>query len=399
MDKRTSEFRVTRTTSLDPFWFYPRDGNGVYGEEFWKEAVRTRVAPGFGVYNHRCLPVTAAQFYNVKGWGPILQTLMAGIHDKNSPLYIFHDYGQSLLHYIYHFAFPPWAKHIKLTVPAEYFGRSKNDLSHPLICYNDRQYKPNILLHHPSTSVGPQGFVAFAKCGKVYFPPPMDLNVNMMPIVFGDKSSLPPVLHGYYNLIEELPYMRDDVGKVGYLTVHESFVEAGKSQRRPGIHIESPGVFKKTKPNTTSFTPAEESFHLTEPTLTDWGRGKFYGPDLYEGGIYFASSVDNSTEIWDALVDKNVPGIVHRYGDCEHLRRFLGPGTKLRAGELVWMTDCTPHEALILDEPVYRQFFRVVGPQISHWYANHSTPNPLVPLPEHIIVVRGNKFAPQSLEK
>jgi hypothetical protein len=179
----------------------------------------------------------------------------------------------------------------------------------------------------------------------------------------------------------------------------ESTNHAGKSQRRPGIHIESPGVFKKTKPNTTSFTPAEESFHLTEPTLTDWGRGKFYGPDLYEGGIYFASSVDNSTEIWDALVDKNVPGIVHRYGDCEHLRRFLGPGTKLRAGELVWMTDCTPHEALILDEPVYRQFFRVVGPQISHWYANHSTPNPLVPLPEHIIVVRGNKFAPQSLEK
>jgi hypothetical protein len=103
--------------------------------------------------------------------------------------------------------------------------------------------------------------------------------------------------------------------------------------------------------------------------------------------------VDNSSEIWDALVDKNVPGIVDHFGGCEHLRRNLGHGTKLRAGELVWMTDCTPHETLILDEPVYRQFFRVVGPQISHWYASHSTPNPLIPLPEHITVIHGDKFA------
>lgn len=114
------------------------------------------------------------------------------------------------------------------------------------------------------------------------------------------------------------------------------------------------------------------------------------------GGIYFASSVDNSSEIWDALVDKRIPGIVGPYGDCEHLRGIIGPGTKLKAGELVWMTDCTPHEALVLDEPVYRQFFRVVGPQISHWYARHSTPNPLVPLPEHVIVVQEDKFASNS---
>ena len=36
-----------------------------------------------------------------------------------------------------------------------------------------------------------------------------------------------------------------------------------------------------------------------------------------------------------------------KHGGCESLRRYVGPGTKLMAGELVWMTDRTPHEALV----------------------------------------------------
>jgi hypothetical protein len=119
-----SVLRVTRTTSLEPFWSYPSDDNGVYGEEFWKEAVRTRVTPGYGRDCDDRLPATAAEFFNVKGGGPILQTLLAGIHDKNSPLYFFCEHGPSLLQHIYHFVFPPWARHIKLTVPAEFIGRS-----------------------------------------------------------------------------------------------------------------------------------------------------------------------------------------------------------------------------------------------------------------------------------
>ena len=189
--------------------------------------------------------------------------------------------------------------------------------------------------------------------------------------------------------------MRDDIGKVGYLTVHESYVDVGHGQRREGLHIESPGVFTDgdddddddddpQNTNTAAFTPGVEH---------PWGMGVFYGPDRYEGGIYIASSVSNTCEVWDALVDRTVPGIVDQHGGCEHLRGILGhQGTKLQAGELVWMTDCTPHEALPQERSGYRQFFRVVTPYVSHWYADHSTPNPNVPLPDHVQVIQGSKF-------
>ena len=107
-----------------------------------------------------------------------------------------------------------------------------------------------------------------------------------------------------------------------------------------------------------------------------------------------ASTVANTSEVWDALVDKSVKGIVDRHGGCEHLRPLLGQSKKLEANELIWMTDCTPHEALPQTESGYRQFFRVVTSRISHWFADHSTPNPLVPLPSNVVLVRGNKFEP-----
>ena len=100
----------------------------------------------------------------------------------------------------------------------------------------------------------------------------------------------------------------------------------------------------------TSFAPAIEH---------DWGIGMFFGPDRYDGGIYMASSVAGTSEVWNALVDSRVPGLVDRHGGCEHLRSFIGEGIKLEAGELIWMTDCTPHEALPQEASGYRQFFRV----------------------------------------
>ena len=91
-------------------------------------------------------------------------------------------------------------------------------------------------------------------------------------------------------------------------------------------------------------------------------------------------------------MDSSVPGIVDKGGGCEYLRPWLGKGTKLQAGELVWMTDRTPHEALPQSTSGNRQFFRLVMPYVNHWYADHSTPNPNVPLPEHVKVIHGNKF-------
>ena len=67
--------------------------------------------------------------------------------------------------------------------------------------------------------------------------------MSMMPFILGDRESLPSYLTCYFLLIEQCPYMKDDLGKVGYLTVHESYVDVGEAQRREGLHIESPGIF------------------------------------------------------------------------------------------------------------------------------------------------------------
>jgi hypothetical protein len=238
-------------------------------------------------------------------------------------------------------------------------------------------------LHYAESSPIATGFVAFSKCGRVEFPEPMDRNVNMLPFIFGDMDSLPDNLKCYHDLIEKCPYMKDEIGKVGYLTVHESYVDATKAQRREGLHIESPGIFSDEETRQAEFTPGLEH---------EWGQGVFFGPDRYEGGIFMASSISNNSEVWDALVDKNVPEIVDKHGGCEQLWSIIGPGTKLNGGDLIWMTDRTPHEALPQESSGYRQFFRVVTPYISHWYADHSTSNPKVPLPDHVKVIHGSKF-------
>eukprot|EP01083_Nonionella_stella_P047242 126440_1 len=109
-----------------------------------------------------------------------------------------------------------------------------------------------------------------------------------------------------------------------------------------------------------------------------------------------ASSVSDTSRIYDALVDNTVQDIVDEHGGCEYMRPLMEhAGTNLRAGELVWMTDRTPHEALPQDVNMagHRTFFRVVTSEISHWFALHSTPNPTVPLPKDVVVVNTNKFA------
>ena len=60
----------------------------------------------------------------------------------------------------------------------------------------------------------------------------------------------------------------------------------------------------------------------------------------------------------------------------------------------------TPHESLALKQSSFRQFFRLVTSQVSLWYSNHSTPNPLgvVPDPGVTRVVTGDKFSEEGVE-
>ena len=94
--------------------------------------------------------------------------------------------------------------------------------------------------------------------------------------------------------------------------------------------------------------------------------------------------------MWDCEI--KVPGLL---GDCEDKRERLskyGP-TVLEPNRIYWMTDRTPHEALPLPEDTYRQYFRLVTENVSVWYDQHSTANPLgVVPPSTVRVISENKF-------
>eukprot|EP00931_Biecheleriopsis_adriatica_P118592 TRINITY_DN93957_c0_g1_i1.p1 TRINITY_DN93957_c0_g1~~TRINITY_DN93957_c0_g1_i1.p1 ORF type:complete len:371 (-),score=52.51 TRINITY_DN93957_c0_g1_i1:204-1316(-) len=213
----------------------------------------------------------------------------------------------------------------------------------------------------------------------VEFPDPQDININMMPFVIGDKSSMPEQYRHYWGLIESCNLPADEQGKVGYLTIQESFVMAGETQRRPGLHIESPGSLA---------IPGEY-----KSQRYDWGCGAVIG-DLskVKGGIYMASNLADSCRIWNLHIT-DPAALCGKLGSLEHIRHLIGEGTKMKANALYWLTDATPHESLALETGSYRQFFRLVTSSLSVWYADHSTQNELVqPNPETTRTVKGSKF-------
>ena len=266
---------------------------------------------------------------------------------------------------------------------------------------------------------------------KYSFPAATDININMMPFIVGEdfeNCKLPNYLKNYWDLIEAClrpqhqrhhwhgwpnSKIPSDIGKVYYLTIQESWVEPGNSQRRPGLHVDSPGSVKIKGEDARPYGLDLEgngkskcyrghgwgfgcahSVGEQNEELEDWRYRKY----VMQGGIYVASSIIGSSRAWNCGVD---PLAVGPLGDIEHLR-FLLPGTGkvLDPGQLYWITDRTPHESLPLTERTYRQFFRLVTADVSLWYKDHSTANPLGVEPDPGItkIVVGNKFSDEGVD-
>ena len=277
----------------------------------WRDTANHRLAAPLPDYhyliNQRDLPATAESIWDldIDGWKNMLEPLLCGTRDDNSPLAVLRQHEATIVRDICSYIRHEFAGHVKMTVPASLVGNLEYGEDNVYAQFDEDRVWPCVKDDVAATSHRfDDGFVAFARCGQVEFPAPADRNVNMMPFVFGDKESLPDDLKCYFPLIEQCPYLKDDLGKVGYLTVHESYIDAGKAQRREGLHIESPGVSFPNDENAPSFAPGVEE----EPD--NWGKGFFLGPDRYDGGIFFASSVQDTSKVWNALVDNRVSGIV-----------------------------------------------------------------------------------------
>jgi len=209
---------------------------------------------------------------------------------------------------------------------------------------------------------------SLCEIGRIAFPKPCGIAINMMPFVMGDASSIPDRYRHYQSLIDACRLENEQIGTVGYLSIQESYVIVGTSQRRPGIHTDK---------------------HPSD----DWGGGGWGSGNVESGarkdGIYVASTVGGSCRAWDLQI--KMPG---KMGNCEHLRsdlERLHPIT-MKADVLYWMTDSVPHESLPLETATFRQWFRLVTHKVGIWYEQHSTANPLGVLPS-CVIAHGNKFA------
>ena len=152
---------------------------------------------------------------------PVARAIIQGLYDTESPLHKLLG-----LHYvlkaIWKYVVDHWRSRIKIP---ETRGDGES-------------------LYFAEVRVDQSGYV-MQESLVVQFPKPTDININMMPFVMArrfNETKLPKYLQSYWDKIIKHCIMYDEVGKIGYLTVHESYVNKGMSQRRPGIHTESPGV-------------------------------------------------------------------------------------------------------------------------------------------------------------
>jgi len=229
----------------------------------------------------------------------------------------------------------------------------------------------------------------FRSLGHVEFPEFRGVNVNMLPFIMGNPDSLPEEVRQYASLVDACGLPEDELGRVGYLSVSESIVAPGSTQRRPGVHTEGHPMLAWGGGAWGGGWPSEPSPPPPKPKPSKPKTKKLKQPKKKGAGLYMASTVAATCAVWDQLILE--PG---EMGDCEHLRRELGEGRLLQANELVWLTDRTPHEALFLDHEVQRQWFRLVTSEVGLWYRDHSTENPLVAPAAPI--VEGNKFEAQA---
>jgi len=225
------------------------------------------------------------------------------------------------------------------------------------------------------------------------FPKIKGIKINMMPFYIDYKDSLPEEYQEYWDIITICNQMSSDyyernntvfkgrrnnhvIKKIAYLTIEEGFILTGKTQRRPGLHIDS------TRSKSISSTKTNNIRH--------WGRGRVHNNYSCDGGIYLASTVDDTCNIYPTtLINPNEVSMDN--GDIENLRGMLGTPISTKKNIIYWITDCVPHEAMPMKNSENRQFFRLVTGELSVWYSQHSTPNPLCILPESMIL-NCNKF-------
>ncbi len=151
-------------------------------------------------------------------------------------------------------------------------------------------------------------------------------------------------------------------GEVGFLTIHESFVESGKSQRgynssniERNVHIE---VGRHNDVNRWG---------------SSWGG---HGKTLLDDNtmVLIANSISNTCRFWNTMEMRQT-----KDGDLSQYIDFYpeDKGILMKAGDLARISIFTPHECINQSKSGVRQFFRIVGKGVTG-RESYFTENPLI---------------------
>jgi hypothetical protein len=197
----------------------------------------------------------------------------------------------------------------------------------------------------------------------IQFPIMTGIKCNMMPFVQGDSSSLPKEYQPYSKIINE-NYL--EKGEIGFLTIDESFVNAGKSQRgynskgiNRNVHIE---VGRHDKINCWGGGGG-----------SSWG-GRYKTLLDDETMVLIANSVSDTCRVWDTkemafTKDGDLSAYIEKYPE--------ETGILLKTGQLAKISIFTPHECISQKQSSNRQFFRIVGKGVTG-REDYFTINPLI---------------------
>lgn len=186
--------------------------------------------------------------------------------------------------------------------------------------------------------------------GTIAFPEFTGARCYMMPMIQGRPESLPAEFSGYADAVERF-VMAGEEGQLGYITIDESFVESGKSQRGYGagertLHTEACRSEKLLTWGPT-WGPARED--PNSPGFVELAR------DLR---VVIANSIADTCMVWDVdVLDTTFDGDLS-------LRAAEFPrsaGRMMAAGEVMEIGIFTPHEPIPQPVSGERQFFRIVG--------------------------------------
>lgn len=205
--------------------------------------------------------------------------------------------------------------------------------------------------------------MSYQKCARIDFPSFSGARCYMMPFIQGRPETLPEAYAGYGEIVEKLVMKRQD-GKTGLITIDESIVQAGTSQRGYGTGDRTIHTEACLSHNRLSWGPSP---------MPTWGPSPYVSLDP-ETRVLIANSISDTCMIWDVEVRDTTPD-----GDLsERAGQFpRETGRMMKSGEVIEIGIFTPHEPIVQNEAGPRQFFRIVGAGV-HGREEYFTRNPIL---------------------